>query len=128
MITSAPGQPEDLWRLNDGRVDCERVFKVARHALGMSWLMGHGPGANETAFSLRLLSYNADILLQPHETAAATDRRPVTHSGSSRASAACTDSLDASSTPTIFGCCASLRTRSWRTYSRATLPDLISTS
>lgn len=82
MITSVPGQPEDLWRLYNGRADCERVFKVAKHALGMSWLVSHDLRANETAFLLRLLAYNADILFQlDRESSAAKDRRPVTRMG-----------------------------------------------
>lgn len=64
IITARAEKPEEIWRLYNGRADCERVFKVAKHALGMSRLIGQKLNANHGAFLLRLLAYNADILFQ----------------------------------------------------------------
>ncbi len=61
LVTCMPGTPEDLWRFYNDRSDCERIFKVARGALGMGWLISHCLRANEVAFLLRLLGYNADL-------------------------------------------------------------------
>lgn len=76
LITNIPGEPVEIWRFYNGRADCERVFKVAKHALGMSKLIGHELRANHVAFLLRLLAYNVDILFQRHsERAAAAQKR-----------------------------------------------------
>jgi len=64
VISPIEKAPEDLWRLYNGRGDCERVFKIAKHALGMSWLVGQKLTANNAAFLLRMLAYNADVLFQ----------------------------------------------------------------
>ena len=64
LVTGMAGEPEDLWRFYNGRADCEQVFRVARQALGMSKLIGHALRANETAFLLRLLAFNADQRFQ----------------------------------------------------------------
>lgn len=82
LITTLPGEPEEIWRFYNGRADCERVFKVAKHALGMSWLISHELRANNAAFLLRLLAYNVDILFQRHVEKLATDQqRPVMRQG-----------------------------------------------
>lgn len=61
VVTNLEWDAADTWRFYNGRADCERVFKVAKHALGLSWLVGHDYTANAAAFLLRLLAYNADI-------------------------------------------------------------------
>jgi len=66
LVTVMEGQPEDLWRFYNGRADCERIFKVAKGALGMGHLIGHKLRANEVAFLLRLLAFNADGRFQAH--------------------------------------------------------------
>lgn len=82
LVTSKDGAPEDLWRFYNDRSDCERIFKVARGALGMGWLIGHKLRANETAFLLRLLAFNADQRFQQHaEEQAKKDGRPVLRLG-----------------------------------------------
>ena len=74
--------PEDVWRFYNGRADCERVFRVARQALGMGWLIGKSLRANAVAFLLRLLAFNADLLFQRRcERRAAEDKRPVKRQG-----------------------------------------------
>lgn len=79
LITSRAEPPVEIWRLYNGRGDCERVFKVAKHALGMARLIGHDLRANNGAFLLRLLAYNADILFQldAEEKAAEAKRKGV---------------------------------------------------
>ncbi len=64
LVTSMAGVEEGLWRFYNDRADCERIFKVARGALGMGWLVGQKLRANETAFLLRLLAFNADQRFQ----------------------------------------------------------------
>lgn len=61
LVTCMSGNPEDLWRFYNDRSDCERIFKVARGALGMGRLISHCLRANEVAFLLRLMGYNADL-------------------------------------------------------------------
>ncbi len=82
LVTGMDGQPEDLWRFYNGRADCERVFKVARGALGMGRLVGHKLRANEAAFLLRLLAFNADLRFHADaERAAEESGRPVVRMG-----------------------------------------------
>ncbi len=77
LVTSMEGVEEGLWRFYNDRADCERLFKVARGALGMGWLIGQKLRANETAFLLRLLAFNADQRFQLFaETQARADSRP----------------------------------------------------
>ncbi len=66
LVTCMPGTPEDLWRFYNDRSDCERIFKVARGALGMGWLISHCLRANEVAFLLRLLGYNVGVQPTQH--------------------------------------------------------------
>ena len=66
LVTSLDWEPLDVWRFYNDRADCERIFKVAKHALGMNWLVSHDLNANNAAFLLRLLAYNADLLYQRH--------------------------------------------------------------
>lgn len=74
--------PLDVWRFYNDRGDCERVFKVAKHGLGLSCLIGHEFRANTVAFLLRLLAFNVDQLFQQHaEDQARSDDRPVLHLG-----------------------------------------------
>lgn len=75
IITARSEKPEEIWRLYNGRADCERVFKVAKHALGMSRLIGHQLNANHGAFLLRLLAYNADVLFQLDAEKKATEAK-----------------------------------------------------
>ena len=82
LVTAMEGVPEDLWRFYNGRSDCERIFKVARGALGMGQLIGQKLRANETAFLIRLLAFNADQRFQAHAEARADgDKRPVLRMG-----------------------------------------------
>jgi len=81
IVTSMSGEPYDLWRFYNDRGDCERVFRTARQALGMGCLIGQSLRANEVAFLLRLLAFNADLRFQAHaEDRARADRRPVSAS------------------------------------------------
>jgi len=82
LITNMDGVAEDLWRFYNGRSDCERVFKVARGALGMGRLVGQKLRANETAFLLRMLAFNADRRFHFHaEQRAHTEGREVLRMG-----------------------------------------------
>ena len=82
IITSLDWEPPDVWRFYNDRGDCERVFKTAKQALCLGSLVSHDYRANEVAFLLRLIAYNADILFQQDaEEAAIAENRPVTHMG-----------------------------------------------
>lgn len=82
MVTSLDWDPLDVWRFYNGRAECESIFKVAKHALGMSWLVSHDLKANRVAFLLRMLAYNADLLYQRHlEVAARQENRPIIRLG-----------------------------------------------
>ena len=54
----------DVWNFYNHRARCERVFRDGKQALGMGHLVSHSRRGNETAFLLRLIAYNADILFQ----------------------------------------------------------------
>lgn len=56
--------PLDVWRFYNDRGDCERVFKTAKHGLGLSWFIAHGLRANTVAFLLRMVAFNVDQLFQ----------------------------------------------------------------
>lgn len=74
--------PVDVWRFYNGRADCERVFRVAKQTLALSHLVGHRFRANEVAFLLRLLAFNADTRFQLHsEEQAVANQRPVRRLG-----------------------------------------------
>lgn len=74
--------PVDVWRFYNGRADCERVFRVAKQTLALSHLVGRRFRANEVAFLLRLLAFNADTRFQLHTEAQATaDQRQVRRLG-----------------------------------------------
>lgn len=78
VVTSEDWEPADVWRFYNGRADCERIFKVGKQALGLSWLVGHSFVANTVAFLLRLLAYNADVHYQLDvERQARLEDRPV---------------------------------------------------
>ena len=64
IVTSLDWDPVEVWRFYNDRGDAERVFKVGKHALSLGLLVGHELRANETAFLLRLLAFNADVLFQ----------------------------------------------------------------
>ena len=82
LITSLDWEPLDVWRFYNGRADCERIFKTAKGALGMSWLVAHDLTANNVAFLLRLLAFNADLLYQRHiEQRARAEKRQVVRMG-----------------------------------------------
>jgi len=63
----------DVWRFYNGRADCERVFRVGKQTLALSHLVGTRFRANEVAFLLRLLAFNADTRFQLHCEARAVD-------------------------------------------------------
>lgn len=74
--------PVDVWRFYNGRADCERVFRVGKQTLALGHLVGHRLRANEVAFLLRLLAYNADARFQLHcESRARAAQRPVRRLG-----------------------------------------------
>lgn len=82
IITSLDWEPPDVWRFYNDRGDAERVFKTAKQALSLGSLVSHDYRANEVAFLLRLIAYNADILFQQEaEKAAVAEKRPVTRMG-----------------------------------------------
>ena len=82
LITNLDWVPEDVWRFYNDRADCERIFKEAKGSLGMSWLVGHAFRANEAAFLLRLLAYNADKRFQiDAEQRARAANKPVMRQG-----------------------------------------------
>jgi len=64
IVTDRDWDPLDVWRFYNDRGDCERVFKFGKHALGLGWFVSHVFRANEVAFLLRLLAWNADLLFQ----------------------------------------------------------------
>lgn len=74
--------PVDVWRFYNGRADCERIFRVGKQTLAMSHLVGTRLRANEVAFLLRLLAFNADMRFQLHsEARAIAEGRPVQRLG-----------------------------------------------
>lgn len=76
LVTNQDWEPADIWRIYNGRADCERVFRVGKQALALAHLVGHDLRANEVAFLLRLLAFNADTRFQLHcEAKAATEGR-----------------------------------------------------
>lgn len=82
IVTSLDWEPVDVWRFYNDRGDAERVFKVGKHALGLANLVSQDFRANEVAFLLRLLAYNADTLFQADaERTAAAEQRPVIRLG-----------------------------------------------
>lgn len=82
IITSLDWDAVDAWRFYNDRGDAERVFKTAKQALSLGNLVSHDYRANEVAFHLRLIAYNADILFQQRaEAAAVLQKRPVTKMG-----------------------------------------------
>lgn len=56
----------DLWRFYNGRADCERVFRIGKQGLGLGHLVSRRFRANETAFLLRAVAFNADLLFQAY--------------------------------------------------------------
>ena len=66
LVTSMDWEPLDVWRFYNDRGDCERVFKVGKHALGMGCLISLNFRANTVAFLLRMLAFNVDLLFQRH--------------------------------------------------------------
>jgi hypothetical protein len=77
LVTSLDWEPLDVCRFYNDRTDCERIFEVAKQALGMNWLVSHDLTANSAAFFLRLLAYNADLLYQRHlDKRAEADAKP----------------------------------------------------
>jgi hypothetical protein len=82
LVTSMDWSPLDTWRFYNGRADCERVFKVAKGALGMNWLVSHDLTANNVAFLVRLLAFNVDVLFQQYlALRARSEGRPVLEMG-----------------------------------------------
>ena len=79
IATNQPWEPVDVWRFYNDRADCERVFKVGKQALALQCLVGHDFRANEVAFLLRLLAFNADTLFELHceEQAKQQERRAL---------------------------------------------------
>jgi hypothetical protein len=82
LVTSLDWEPLDVWRFYNDRGDCERIFKVAKHALGMGRLISHDFKANNVAFLLRMLAFNVDLLFQRYtEERAREQNKPVIHIG-----------------------------------------------
>ena len=82
IVTDRDWEPLDVWRFYNDRGDCERVFKFGKHALGLGWFVSHVFRANEVAFLLRLLGWNADLLFQQDaEHRARHEGRPVIRMG-----------------------------------------------
>jgi len=82
IVTSLDWEAPDVWMFYNDRGDCERVFKVGKHALGLGCMVSHDFRANEVAFLLRLLAFNADLLFQQNrESRARAEERPVLRLG-----------------------------------------------
>lgn len=82
VVSDRPWAPDDLWRFYNGRADCENVFRVGKQALALGKLVGRSYRANEIAFLLRSLAYNADLHFQAHcERRAREENRKVLRVG-----------------------------------------------
>ena len=82
VITDRDWTAVDLWRFYNCRADCERVFRIGKQALALGHLVSRKYRANEAAFLLRCLAYNADLRFQQHcEEQAREHARPVRHHG-----------------------------------------------
>lgn len=82
IVSSLDWDAVDVWRFYNDRGDCERVFKTGKHALGLGCLIGQDFRANEVAFLLRLIAFNADLLFQrAAEQQARDEGRPVVRLG-----------------------------------------------
>jgi len=82
IVTSLDWDAVDCWRFYNDRGDAERVFKTGKQALALGHLVSQVFRANEVAFILRLIAYNADVLFQQAaEQAAIADKRPVIRMG-----------------------------------------------
>ena len=82
IVTNQDWDPVDVWRFYNGRADCERVFRIGKQTLALGHLVGRSFRANEVAFLLRLLAFNADTCFQLHcEAQARTESRPVRRLG-----------------------------------------------
>jgi hypothetical protein len=82
LITDRDWTAPDVWRFYNQRGDSERVFRVGKQALAMGQLVGRSFRANEVAFLLRLIAYNADLAFQQHcEDEARNDERRLHHVG-----------------------------------------------
>ena len=82
LITNVDWAANDVWRFYNQRGDSERVFRIGRQALAIGNLVGQSFRANEVAFLLRLIAYNADIAFQQScEDAARTEQRAVLKHG-----------------------------------------------
>jgi len=66
VVSDQDWEPPDLWRFYNGRADCERVFRIGKQALALGHLVSRRFRANEIAFLLRTLAFNADIEFQAH--------------------------------------------------------------
>lgn len=78
IVSSLDWDAADVWRFYNDRGDCERVFKVGKHALGLGCMVSHDFRTNEVAFLLRLLAFNADLLFQAQaEHRAAETKQPT---------------------------------------------------
>lgn len=82
IVSSLDWDAADVWRFYNDRGDCERVFKVGKHALGLGCMVSHDFRTNEVAFLLRLLAFNADLLFQAQaEHRAAETKQPTVKLG-----------------------------------------------
>lgn len=82
IVTNTDWEPLDVWRFYNDRGDAERVFKVGKHALGLGWFVSQVFRANEVAFLLRLMAWNADVLYQMDaDERAERAERPVVRTG-----------------------------------------------
>lgn len=66
--------PVEVWRFYNHRAEIERVFRNGKQELGLGWLVSHSSRGNETAFLLRLLAMNVDILFNQSAQKRATER------------------------------------------------------
>ncbi len=66
--------PVEVWRFYNHRAEIERVFRDGKQELGLGWLVSHSSRGNETAFLLRLLAMNMDILFNQSAQERATER------------------------------------------------------
>jgi hypothetical protein len=71
IISDCAWEASDLWRFYNGRANCERVFRVGKQVLGLGHLVSRRFRANESAFVLRTLAFNADLLFQAEQAQAA---------------------------------------------------------
>jgi hypothetical protein len=82
LVSNEARSGEDQWRFYNGRADCERVFRVGKQSMGLEHLVSRTLRANEVAFLLRMVAFNADLHFQAScEQQAQQDNREVVSGG-----------------------------------------------